>query len=180
MISTACDSEFARCQCPARSPVLLTTMRFSAPRSTSPSPERIQFKGPSISRRKASSSLGLGNPLTPRRSQIRRSSTYGIHSDSESESSGSEQEHTVIPVDLVDGVESRSDVDLTDAFKYVSISPARYVSFIIFLLHATPKYKSGNLTGVYAMSGPIGLRDKIFTIFLCSFAAWSGSTWPRI
>ncbi|KIM76818.1 hypothetical protein PILCRDRAFT_826026 [Piloderma croceum F 1598] len=103
-------------------------MRFSVPRSTSPSPERIQFDGPSTSRRKSpniSSSLGLGRPRSQRRSQPRRTSTYGIHSDSESESDGSEKEPTITPVDLGDAAESQSEVDLTDAFKYVSISPTR-------------------------------------------------------
>ena len=113
-------------------------MRFSVPRSTSPSPERIQFDGPSTSRRKSPnipSSLGLGRPRSQRRSP--RTSTYGIHSDSESESESesesdeSEKEPTIIPVDLSDAAESQSEVDLTDAFKYVSISPTRYVSFLV-------------------------------------------------
>jgi hypothetical protein len=101
-------------------------MRFSVPRSTSPSPERVQFDGPSMSRRKSpniQSSLGLGRPRSRRRS--RRTSTYGIHSDSDSESDGSEKDPTIIPVDLGDAAESQSEVDLTDAFKYVSISPTR-------------------------------------------------------
>jgi nucleoporin GLE1 len=111
-----------------------TTMRFSVPRSTSPSPERIYFDGPSTSRRKSPDiplSLGLGRLRSQPRSQPRRTSTYGIHSDSESESDGSEKEPTIIPVDLSDAAESQSEVDLTDAFKYVSISPTRYVSFLV-------------------------------------------------
>jgi len=115
-------------------------MRFSAPRSTSPSPERIQLDGPSMSKRKSPilSSLSLGRPQSQRRSQLRRSSTYGIHSDSESD--GSEKEPTIITVDFSDAAESQSEVDLTNAFKYVSISPTRYVSFLlacILVFHAS-------------------------------------------
>ena len=110
-----------------------TTMRFSAPRSTSPSPERIQFERPSISRRKspkASPSLGLAEPRTQ---QIRRTCTYGIHTDSESESDSDEPESENIPVDRTDA-DSDSEIGLTDALKYVSLSPSRYIlSYLVML-----------------------------------------------
>jgi hypothetical protein len=82
-----------------------------------------------MSRRKSPnipSLLGLGRPRSQPRSQPRRTLTYGIYSDSGSESDGSEKEPTIIPV-----AEPQSEVDLTDAFKYVSISPTRYVSFLL-------------------------------------------------
>ena len=102
-----------------------TAMRFSAPRSTSPSPERVQFQGPSGKSSKGLKSLGLGNPRT----QIRRTSTYGIHSDSESESDNDRLGPVIIPVDASEA-ESDQDTELADTFKYVSISPTRYVSIL--------------------------------------------------
>lgn len=99
-------------------------MRFSAPRSTSPSPERPGQLSPSSTRK----FLVTGQP------QRRRSCSYGLRDDSESEEdeedeeeSDDSQEESVTPDD-------DSDDDLAESLQYVSLSPPRYVPSLPILL----------------------------------------------
>lgn len=102
-------------------------MRFSAPRSLSPSPERRQRR-PFISSYSNASQRGARSPQALKRS----SSTFGVHFDSDSEEY-SDEIVSVSDGDALDGsiikIESdESDNDLTDALQYVTISPTRYAS----------------------------------------------------
>lgn len=116
-------------------------MRFSAPRSLSPSPERQhrrkhqpkKYVQPSL-HYPNTSHLGARSPQALKRSR----STFGVYSDSDSE----EYSDEVVSVSDGEGLDDsiikiesdESDNDLTDALQYVSISPARYASKPTYIL----------------------------------------------
>jgi hypothetical protein len=97
-------------------------MRFSAPRSTSPSPERSSQLSPSSSR-----TFVVRKPQ-----QRRRACSYGLRDDSDSDSEGEDEDDegsNESDDDDGDGAtpDDDSDSDIAESLQYVSISPARYV-----------------------------------------------------
>jgi len=91
-------------------------MRFSAPRSTSPSPERSNQVSPSLVR------SFVVSPQKPRR----RAFSYGLHDDDESDESDESESESVDDDDgQGDTLDADPDDDLADSLQYVSISPPR-------------------------------------------------------
>ena len=65
---------------------------------------------------------------------MRRTATYGVLSDSESESDEEEEEEGIgIDIDPKAG-DSGSELDLAEPFKYVSITPTRSVSLLLYIM----------------------------------------------
>jgi hypothetical protein len=77
--------------------------------------------------------LRLGLVRRQGQGQVRRTTTYGVHSDSDSESDEEEEEEG-IEIEIGPKVgDSGSDLDLADPFKYVSITPTRFVSLLYIM-----------------------------------------------